>query len=242
MSISVKRTGGRKEETRQALLVAARDVFTEVGFRSANTQEIAKRVGVTKKTLYNHFPSKEDLFNQVLVQELTQSIQSVLQAQQQASTVAQKLRATLRASYEFFRSRSLIQRLVFNDMRFLPVNTPPVDYVRVMDLARKTLIEPLIPEAIREGLVRPELAGAFVNMCRMINLGMLAMIYVHDDPTHMDKLLDDVVDVLLAGVAPAPERMSEISPAPNTLVEMVRRELGLVSDNTADVEKGAYRT
>ena len=40
------------------LLDAARDVFGREGFHAASMEAVARRAGVTKPTLYDHFPSK----------------------------------------------------------------------------------------------------------------------------------------------------------------------------------------
>jgi AcrR family transcriptional regulator len=53
---------GADADRRAAILDTADDVFLEVGFQAASMSEIAARLGGSKGTLYNYFPSKEDLF------------------------------------------------------------------------------------------------------------------------------------------------------------------------------------
>jgi AcrR family transcriptional regulator len=55
------RTGPRHEVLRAGILTAAADLFRERGYRAATLDEIAKRVGVSKPTLYGYFRSKEEL-------------------------------------------------------------------------------------------------------------------------------------------------------------------------------------
>lgn len=47
--------------TRQRILTAAEDLFYGEGIRATGVDRIAERAGVTKRTLYQHFPSKDDL-------------------------------------------------------------------------------------------------------------------------------------------------------------------------------------
>lgn len=56
----------RTESKREAILEAASQVFLESGFEGASMAEIAARVGGSKATLYGYFPSKEDLFIEVM--------------------------------------------------------------------------------------------------------------------------------------------------------------------------------
>jgi len=56
----------KTESKRQAIIKAAAEVFREVGFDRASMSDICARVGGSKATLYNYFPSKENLFFEVM--------------------------------------------------------------------------------------------------------------------------------------------------------------------------------
>ncbi len=56
----------KTESKRQAILKAAAEVFQEAGFERASMSEIRARIGGSKATLYNYFPSKEKLFFEVM--------------------------------------------------------------------------------------------------------------------------------------------------------------------------------
>ena len=52
----------RGEELRHHILLKAKDVFLELGFKRASMDAIAERADTTKRTLYAHFENKEQLF------------------------------------------------------------------------------------------------------------------------------------------------------------------------------------
>jgi len=54
-------------DCRSRLIQAASDVFVEEGYR-ASIERIAAKAGVARQTLYNHFPTKADLFGEVVKQ------------------------------------------------------------------------------------------------------------------------------------------------------------------------------
>lgn len=57
----------RRKEARPAEIVAAAlDVFVERGFAATKLEEVARRAGVTKGTVYLYFDSKETLFKAVV--------------------------------------------------------------------------------------------------------------------------------------------------------------------------------
>jgi AcrR family transcriptional regulator len=59
------RAAERAEETREALISAARELFGQRGFAAVATEEIVRRARMTRGALYHHFESKEDLFRAV---------------------------------------------------------------------------------------------------------------------------------------------------------------------------------
>jgi AcrR family transcriptional regulator len=56
----------RKDARPQELLAAALDLFVERGFASTRLEDVARRAGVSKGTLYLYFTNKEELFKAVV--------------------------------------------------------------------------------------------------------------------------------------------------------------------------------
>jgi AcrR family transcriptional regulator len=97
-----------RDERRAQLLVAALEVFTASGYHSAAMDEIADRAKVSKPVLYQHFPSKLDLYLAVLdlhIDSLVFAIQ----------------KATVDAYFGFIDSEGEAFRLLFeSDMNLEP--------------------------------------------------------------------------------------------------------------------------
>jgi AcrR family transcriptional regulator len=56
----------RKDARPKELLAAALDLFVERGFASTRLEDVARRAGVSKGTLYLYFTNKEELFKAVV--------------------------------------------------------------------------------------------------------------------------------------------------------------------------------
>ena len=61
----------KRDPNRQRIVDAARAHFFSHGFRSVTMDDLAEELGVSKKTLYAHFPGKFDLLEAVLADKLT---------------------------------------------------------------------------------------------------------------------------------------------------------------------------
>jgi len=61
-----------KSKKRAAILDGAVDVFISMGYELASMDKIAETAGVSKRTVYNHFGSKENLFQAIVNDFLTQ--------------------------------------------------------------------------------------------------------------------------------------------------------------------------
>lgn len=66
-------------ETRDRILEKARDHFLQFGFSTVTMSEIATDLGMSKKTVYTYFPSKEDLASE-MVKRMQEEISSQMNA------------------------------------------------------------------------------------------------------------------------------------------------------------------
>jgi AcrR family transcriptional regulator len=102
---------------RQQLLAAAQEVFVAQGYHSAAMDDIAERAGVSKPVLYQHFPSKLELYLGLL-DSATEEMFARLRRAMDATT-DNKLRVeNAIAAYFDFVDEGMAFRLVFeSDLR-----------------------------------------------------------------------------------------------------------------------------
>ena len=53
-------------QKRESILIAAMQAFSDDGYDKTSMDQIAEKAGASKRTVYNHFPSKELLFSAVI--------------------------------------------------------------------------------------------------------------------------------------------------------------------------------
>lgn len=59
-----------REQTRDHFIAVARQLFAEKGYQSVTMNEISKRADKSRRTLYTYFSTKEEVYLEVIQQEL----------------------------------------------------------------------------------------------------------------------------------------------------------------------------
>ncbi len=110
-----------RDERRAQLLTAALEVFTAAGYHQAAMDEIADRAKVSKPVLYQHFPSKLDLYLAVLDLHIDSLVFDIQKAIASTSDNADRVRATVDAYFSFINDEGEAFRLLFeSDMAVEP--------------------------------------------------------------------------------------------------------------------------
>ena len=167
------------DDTRQQIVDAARAHFFSHGFRSVTMDDLAEELGISKKTLYAHFPGKLDLLEAVLADKFA-SVDATLKEVTRAhprdfpATLRELLAGTQRELDE-------IKPPFVRDMR---QKAPQV--FKVVEQRRAALIEryfgKLFIDGQRAGMVRKDVPARL-----MIEI-LLAMVQAIMNPPKMEEL------------------------------------------------------
>ncbi|MGN7782150.1 TetR/AcrR family transcriptional regulator [Mycolicibacterium sp. 22603] len=100
MTQALRRTRGRPRaangaETRERIIFAARQVFSELGYDASTFQEIAERADLTRPAINHYFSNKRDLYQNVLDTTHTGLIEAGIAAAAGQTTLLDKLTALM---------------------------------------------------------------------------------------------------------------------------------------------------
>jgi AcrR family transcriptional regulator len=88
---------------RETILRAASDLFAQRGFAETSLMDIARAVGISKAAIYHYFPTKQVIFDAIVVDLLQRLHDHVAAALPPASAgVAARLQSAMRGHAEFF--------------------------------------------------------------------------------------------------------------------------------------------
>src|SRR5579859_4700047 len=82
----------------EAIVEVAYDMLAEEGYERMSMDDLAKRVGIAKATLYQHFPSKEDVLVGVIIGFMRRSEADLLPESEAELAPIQRLERGLRRS------------------------------------------------------------------------------------------------------------------------------------------------
>src|SRR5438067_1758283 len=93
------------EERPRQIISAALEVFGERGLAASRLEDIAKRAGLSKGTIYLYFPNKEELFREVVRQTvITQIERREREIGASKASATDALKEFMRAHWAFIRS------------------------------------------------------------------------------------------------------------------------------------------
>ena len=108
------------DETRQIIYEAARHEFAAGGYAATSTETVARRAGVSTKTLYRLIPNKETLFEAMVSDRLDRFLQDVSLHADDHDDIEKALNAALMACADLSLDPEVVamQRMVLQEAKF----------------------------------------------------------------------------------------------------------------------------
>jgi AcrR family transcriptional regulator len=166
---------GKRERTkaanRQAILVAARRVFAQLGYDAATVRDIIRGTDLASGTFYNYFRSKEEVF-EALADDGARRFRPILRlAREQAKSFEDYLRGAFTAYFRFILDENETEGRPIDERRpHVRMDTP--EMMAVYQEVRQGL-----EDAIARGLAPPidsdYLACACIGIAQEVGSAML---------------------------------------------------------------------
>ncbi len=154
----------RSDEKKLHLINAARAAVSRFGYRKTTLEDIATEAGVSRATLYYHFPNKEEVFRALISNEIERFQAVLIDSLDHDASPDQRLLGYVRARFKHLREvRSLYSVTQHFAREFLPMADE--DLARFEE-AEHGFIAALLQEGVTTGRFRAVdtevLAGALL--------------------------------------------------------------------------------
>jgi AcrR family transcriptional regulator len=199
----------RKEDRHAEIVAAALDVFVERGFAAARVEEVARRAGVTKGTLYLYFDSKAALFKAVVRENIVAALtRASATVDRHTGSTAELFGQLLRETWQVMGDARLsgLPKLVLSEAR----NFPEVAQFWYEEVVRPG--HELFGRVLGRGIERGEFRRVDVKLAVRLALAPLlhVLVWQHSlghclaEPFDADRYVATHIDTFLHGVANTP--------------------------------------
>lgn len=144
---------GRGGDTVERILDAATNIFSEVGFAGARVDEIARRAGVNKATLYYHIGDKRALYSEVIHRVIGTAAEMLLAGIKGSRKPEDKMRIYLKTLAKTFDNNPQMPRIMMRELASGGKNLPDVFFQDLFSIFRT------LSGIIEEG----KTTGAFID-------------------------------------------------------------------------------
>lgn len=106
----------QEQDTKQAILQTAKELFIEKGFAGTKTTEIAERVGINHAMLHYYFGTKQNLFNIVYSKTVNIVANSFFKITEEKIPFAEMVTQAVENHFDFVKENYKMVMFVLNEM------------------------------------------------------------------------------------------------------------------------------
>jgi AcrR family transcriptional regulator len=127
----MKQLTARGERTRRKLLEAAEQIFAELGYHDASIVKITEAAGVGQGTFYLYFPSKQEIFDEVVLDLNSRVRAAMTEAAAEGATRAEQELLGFAAFFRFTADHPALYRII-RQAEFVSPETLQTHYERLL--------------------------------------------------------------------------------------------------------------
>ncbi len=155
-------------EVKDRILQGAEELFFKYGIRSITMDDIAKHLGMSKKTIYQIFADKNEVVETLMEQSLKQDECEFKQIHSESKNVVEEVMQMMKHIGVMF---SKVNPVIFYDLQKYHPNAWHKFKKFKHDFMAK-MIEKSIERGKREGYVRPDVNGKILSVMRIEQVEM----------------------------------------------------------------------
>jgi TetR/AcrR family fatty acid metabolism transcriptional regulator len=189
----------RQQRRSAQILKAALEVFAAEGYHDASVADVARAAGVSEKTVYDYFPSKEELLFQIPVEPTLEAIRTLERTLPYVRGAANKIRTIIYHFVLFYaehREYATVILLFLNpNSNFLKTET----FKRLRNAFR--VIDAAVEEGIAAGEFAPDTDSALVRRVVMGAVDNIVLRWLqHGVPENPVVWVDPLADLIVHGI------------------------------------------
>ena len=195
---SRNRQEGDKENLRQEIMDAARELFVTEGYHSVSMRKIADKINYSPTTIYIYFKDKTDLLHQICEQTFARLAQNIKAIEQLSDTPLEKLRSGMREYVHFGLQHPSQYEIIF--ITPLP-RTVEMDFEETNGKIAFDTMRSVVAECVSANLLKSSDVELISQTLWAGIHGITSLLIQHGGFPFVEKekLVDNLIDTLIAG-------------------------------------------
>ncbi len=187
---------------REEILDAAKELFKQHGYKKTLMEDIAKKIGKSKSSLYYYYKTKDEIFEQMFTCDLRDHIELAKKIMQTASTVQEKFKALI---------MSLIDKAIEHSKDYTTleddITENPIFFLRMAksrDIHLEALLKDMLILGISTGEIKVMSTQEMDLWARMMNTSIHAFgkkIFLDKDISLNEAHVEFLVNNIFHGIA-----------------------------------------
>lgn len=185
------------DDVKNLILDKATERMDRFGFKKTTMDEISKDCKISKKTIYEHFADKEDMFRCLLLRECHKTIAILFLQMGDVSDPLERLVLLIRKAIAYFNQDHFITRILKDDDLFIAMANRK--YHEIIDEEIIAIIAGIIREGKQQGTFRDVdekiVAYAGFRLFQAFSYAKTSPLRQEEDYT--EELIDFIVNALI---------------------------------------------
>lgn len=139
-------------DVKNLILDKAKERIDRFGFKKTTMDEVSRDCKISKKTIYEHFKDKEDLFISLFVRESRRSQEIIFARMGDIQDPVDRLTQLMRTGIDYFKEDNFLTRLLKDDAALF--TDLSLKYHQIVDADITAIIADIIREGKRQGKIR----------------------------------------------------------------------------------------
>jgi len=187
-----------KDEIRDQIVEASRQIFSRFGFRKTTMEEIAQAVKKGKSSIYYYFQSKEDIYKAVIEKEATLIRDELTDAISNAANPADKLKAYVGTRMRTFQAMVNFYEAIKNEY------LTHLDFInKVREKYDREEIQ-MVESVLKDGIIRNEFTLNDTELAAIAIVtamkGLEIPLFMNKNQPNLDERIDHLLNVLFYGI------------------------------------------
>ncbi len=193
-----------KEAIKNYIIRKAQEIFSKKGFSNTTMDEIAEVSDISKPTLYKYFPSKENLFKQVLKVINDEVDNAILSSMDYDKSVFYNLRIITSKMLQFLIKHKTIMKIALFETRFFMKKEDKEHLKNMFENRnkRKKVLLKMLEKAKEKGEIREDVS---LDIIILLYFGLtkeigFEILFLDYKPEDIEELTDKILNIFINGI------------------------------------------